>query len=41
MLDLIEAVAEVYFFDECVLNGASLLRKEIVIQAAVLFVSPI
>jgi hypothetical protein len=39
MLDLIQAIAEVYFFKENILNGSSLLGKEIVIQSAVLFVS--
>jgi hypothetical protein len=39
MLYLIETIAEVNFFKEGILEGCSLLCKEVVIESAVLFVS--
>lgn len=39
MLDLIEAITEVNFFKKGILESSSLLRKEVVIESAVLFVS--
>lgn len=39
MLDLIEAITKVNFFKESILEGSSLLSKQVIIESAILFVS--